>query len=236
VAGTAVLGARAALAGWTGIAVAMLGIAIVLTGYLARALLVARPRPRTGAAFLLTVAPQSLAVLTGLIAGRLSLRWLAAVALAPFACGLVTYVAVLKCFDLRQLRVGAGDHWVSGGALAITTLACAEIARAIGASRTTAEVTSVALWAATIAWLPVLIGAEIRWPRPRYDIRRWATVFPLGMYSVSTYAVGAATGWDARATVADAMAWSTLAAWVAATAGALRSATLLRPTDRRHRR
>ena len=48
------------------------------------------------------------------------------------------------------------------------------------------------LWALTIAWLPVLLAAEVLRPRLRYDVRRWSTVFPVGMYAACSFVVGAA--------------------------------------------
>ncbi|MBV9423964.1 MAG: hypothetical protein JOZ98_13700 [Solirubrobacterales bacterium] len=111
----------------------------------------------------------------------------------PFALGLVAFVLVLARFDFAQLRTGPGDQWVSGGALAISTLACAELARAQAASHIVSgihaplRIASVALWGLTMFWLPALIAGEARWPRPSYDPRRWATVFPLGMYSVMSW-------------------------------------------------
>ena len=47
--------------------------------------------------------------------------------LAPFLLGLGFYAFVIARFDLRQLVVGRGDHWVTGGALAISTLAAGRI-------------------------------------------------------------------------------------------------------------
>lgn len=48
------------------------------------------------------------------------------------------------------------------------------------------------LWGAAFGWLPVLLAAEGLRPRLRYDVRRWATVFPVGMYVACSFAVGAA--------------------------------------------
>ena len=36
-------------------------------------------------------------------------------------------------FDLRELLTGQGDHWVAGGALAISALAAGKITEAAGA-------------------------------------------------------------------------------------------------------
>jgi hypothetical protein len=41
----------------------------------------------------------------------------------------------------------------------------------------------------TMLWLPVLLLDEALHPRPRYDVRRWSTVFPVGMYAACSFAV-----------------------------------------------
>ena len=43
-------------------------------------------------------------------------------------------------------------------------------------------------------WLGPLIAAEAPRPRLSYDVRRWATVFPLGMYAACSFAVSQVTG------------------------------------------
>jgi Voltage-dependent anion channel len=229
VAGTAVLGARLALLGWYWAGWTLLAIATALCLTLVRGLRKARALPSSGAAFLLVVAPESLAVLAAVLAGRLGLRWFAFVALLPFAFGLCAYVLVLTRFDFAQLRTGAGDHWVSGGALAISTLACAELARAITTVRAVEglhdllRIATLVLWVLSMLWLPALIVGEARWPRWRYDVCRWATVFPLGMYAVMSFAAGAATGSAWLVSFGRAWAWVALAAWAATTLGAARA-------------
>jgi hypothetical protein len=46
-----------------------------------------------------------------------------------------------------------------------------------------------AIYVLALAWLPVLVTAEIALPRLRFDPRRWATVFPLCMYAAAGFAV-----------------------------------------------
>jgi tellurite resistance protein TehA-like permease len=45
-----------------------------------------------------------------------------------------------------------------------------------------------------MAWLPPLIISEIVRPRLGYDVRRWATVFPFGMYAACSFTVGQVAG------------------------------------------
>jgi hypothetical protein len=229
VAGTAVLGVRLTLLGWSWAGWTLLAIATTVCLMLLRVLRNARVLPSSGAAFLLVVAPQSLAVLAARLADRLSSRWLALAALFPFAFGLGAYVLVIARFDFAELRTGAGDHWVSGGALAISTLACGELSHAtatlpaLGGVHDPLRIASVVLWVLTVAWLPALVGAEALWTRGRYEVRRWATVFPLGMYAVMSFTVGAVTGAAWMVSLARAWAWVALAAWIAVTVGTARS-------------
>lgn len=122
--------------------------------------------------------------------------WLAAVAAAPLVLGLAFYAFVPLRVDLRELGVAPGDHWITGGALAIATLAASGIVMAARATHTLAGVVpalrtlALSLWLPAIAWLPVLVATELRYERLRYDLRRWSTVFPVGMYSACSFVAG----------------------------------------------
>ena len=119
-------------------------------------------------------------------------------ALALFVLGLCFYVFVICRFDLRQLAVGHGDHWITGGALAISTLAAGKLlagAKALailGGGGGVLKDVALALWVLTMLWLPVLLLAEVLRPRLSYDLQRWSTVFPFGMYAAASFVVGAA--------------------------------------------
>ena len=228
VAGTTVVGAGLTEFGWLWAGWVLLAIAAILYLVLLSEWMSERSIPTAGVGFLLVVAPESVAVLAATLADRVGIAWPALAALVPFVAGLGAYPVVLAHFDARvQLRRGAGDQWVSGGALAISTLACARIAEAtasyhdLAGLHATLRIASLVLCALTIAWLPVLVGAEIRSPRPTYDVRRWATVFPLGMYSVMSVATGEITSVQALVTFGKAWAWVALAAWVVTTLGSM---------------
>lgn len=234
VAATAVLGVRAAELGWSGAGWTSLAIATALYILVASILARAPGLPRTGIGFLLTVAPQSLAVLAASLAFFLRIAWPADFALAPFAVGLGSYLVVLMRFDYRELRAGDGDQWVAAGALAISTLACSEIGRAasaagtLGGAHSALRTATVVLWALTMAWLPVLLVAEASWPRPRYHLTRWATIFPLGMYAVMSISAGELLGAGWITNFGEAWSWLALAAWLAAAIGAARRLLRLR--------
>jgi tellurite resistance protein TehA-like permease len=225
VAGTAVLGVRTTLLGWTWAGWALLVIATTLPALVLPVLARAGPLPRTGGSFLVVVALQSVAVLAATLAASTSRSWPAFAALAPWASGLAAYPAVLVRFDVSELRHGAGDHWVSAGALAISTLSCAQIAYALSVAHGPSgfhdalRLASLALWSLTMAWLPALIAAELRWPRPGYDVARWATVFPLGMYSVMSTTTGRLAGVDGLVQFGHVAAWVALGAWIATALG-----------------
>jgi tellurite resistance protein TehA-like permease len=128
---------------------------------------------------------------------------------------------------------GPGDQWIGGGALAIASLACAEPTDAAGALASLGWLrpplgdAALGLWVATAAWLPVLAVDELRSPRLRYDVRRWSTVFPPGMYAVSSAAVGRAMSVSLLVSFARVWIWIALAVWLAvAIAGVQRARTL----------
>jgi hypothetical protein len=220
VAGTAVLGSRLTLLGWQTIGVALLVVAFCLWLVLVPHVLRAWKVPTVGVSFVLVVSTESLAVLGAILARRELLSWLAVLALVAVALGLAAYVFVLVRFDLRQLLVGHGDHWVAGGALAIATLASgetAEAARAVSSLNGLAgglDVAALVLWAAAFAWLPVLLACEIVAPRLTYDARRWSTVFPFGMYASCSFVVGDIRGIGGMVDFARAWTWVAFAVWL----------------------
>lgn len=231
VAGTAVLGARVALLGWTHVAAALLAIASCVWLALAPRVLRRWTTRTVGVSFVLAVSVESLAVLAAVIAALDRLRWLALVALGLLALGLLAYVFVLARFDVRQLLTGRGDHWVAGGALAIAALACgraAEAARSLGSLHGIADglgVTALAVWAAAVAWLPALLAAELARPRLAYDARRWSTVFPFGMYAACSFVVGDVEGVGGIRRFAAVWIWVALAVWLVVFVALLRRAT-----------
>jgi tellurite resistance protein TehA-like permease len=228
VAATAVLGARATGLGWSGVAAAL----FVLAGLLWLILLplvVSRPAARvSGVAFMATVSTQSLAVLAAQLAVRVKAPRLLYVGLVLLVLGLLLYLFVLARFDFRQLFVGRGDHWVSGGALAISALGAARITlgarglHVLSAWSGSLDTLTLTLWALAAAWLPALIFAEALRPRLGYDVRRWATVFPVGMYAACSFDTGRAAGVSGLISFAQVWVWLAFALWLIVMAGSLR--------------
>ncbi|TQC43647.1 hypothetical protein EEB14_41885 [Rhodococcus sp. WS4] len=203
VAATSVLGTRCALLGWEPVAVAALVITVVAWIVLMPAVIRHWVSPTVGVHFLMCVATQAIAVLGATLAIAATAWWLAAAALLVFGLGLGFYVAVLVRFSFDQLRVGAGDHWVFAGGLAISALAAGKLADAAvvvewpGVLHRTLQVGAVVIVGIALASYAVLVVCEIRWPRVRYDVRRWSTAFPMGMTSAAalTDAAAAEAAW-----------------------------------------
>jgi tellurite resistance protein TehA-like permease len=230
VAGTAVLGSRLLIAGLRVEAVVLLIAALAMWLGLYVAVLRSRQVPRSGVSFMLVVAVQSLSVLAALIAAAERSAWMPYAALAACGLGLALYPFVLWRFDLREVLVGAGDHWVAGGALAISALALSELSLtatrvdvlvgAVSALNTLA----VVVWGAAAAWLLPLVAGEVLMPRLDYDLRRWSTVFPVGMYAVASFEVARAARLHWLRGFAGANVWLAVAVWVVVVAGMARHA------------
>jgi tellurite resistance protein TehA-like permease len=70
------------------------------------------------------------------------------------------------------------------------------------------------LWGFSIFWLPVLLVAEVIRPRLRYDVRRWATVFPVGMYAACSFLAGSAAHVSAITEFARIWVWVGVPVWL----------------------
>lgn len=207
VAGTAVLGTRFTMLGWRWAAIALGAISLGLWLALLGPVLRNATGPAAGASFMPTVSTEALAVLAAVLGIREHAGWLQDGALVLFAGGLLLYAWVLARFDVRELLNGRGDHWVSGGALAISALAAGTITEQ-------PDPVAIAVWVAAMLWLPALIAAELARPRLRYDVARWATVFPVGMYAACSSAVGTRLDAPALTRFAAVWTWVAFAVWL----------------------
>jgi tellurite resistance protein TehA-like permease len=177
--------------------------------------LVRRRRSRlSGSALLAVVAPESLAIAAAILGRRFDTEALTLAGEALWATGLAAYLLLAPGIGRRLLREHfLPDDWIAMGALAIATLAAAELGQAHAA---------FALWIVATLWLPPLLAFELHRGVRRYELRRWATVFPLGMYAVATYEAGRVDRIGALAEVADVAFWIAVAAWILAGAGLVR--------------
>ena len=228
VAATAVLGTRVAALGWLWVGTALLGMAFALWCALLAPVLAHWVTPTVGVSLMLAVSTESLATLSATIAEGEHEPWLLDAALVHFVLGLAFYAFVMARFDHGELMRGRGDQWVTGGALAISTLAAGHIALTADALRVLdgvhAELRAVALalWGVTVAWLPIVLGAELLRPRLGYDVRRWSTVFPIGMYAACSYVVGTTAAAPAITEFARVWTWAGVAVWLVVAVATLR--------------
>jgi len=231
VAATCVLGTRLSLLGRHTLAEALLAPAAVLWPGLLVGVVGHWRRRMPGGVFLCCVATQGLVVLAATLAAAEATAWLAHTALVLFWLGLVLYGFALTRFDRRQVVEGPGDQWIAGGALAISALAGAQLLAADGPrlylwnddDRGALRAVTVALLVLDLACYAVLFVAEVLRPRLRYDVRRWATVFPMGMTATATLSVSAALDIPWLEGPGKVLLWVAVAAWLAVAAGAVRS-------------
>jgi tellurite resistance protein TehA-like permease len=200
IAGTAVLGTRLAMQDYHVAAVALLAVSGLGWALLLMPVLRHWKTPTLGISFVLCVATEGLAVLGATLAITYRAGWLVSTAVAVLVLGLAFYVFTAARFDLHELFTGHGDHWVAGGALAISALAAGKITEAAGALGQFSQqhqiltASTLVLWCLAMVWLFPLIVGEVLRPRLSYDVRRWATVFPLGMYAACSFTAGQVTG------------------------------------------
>lgn len=226
VAATTVLGTRLTALGWQTVAAALLGLAVVLWPVLTLHVVRHWRRRMPGVAFLVCVATQGIAVLAAVLADAGHHEWLAEAALVFFVLGLLLYLAALLRFDLREVEGGAGDHWVAGGALSISALAGSKLTASpvwTGAAHTALRTVTLIVLALSLVWYVVLLGAELRHPRPRYDIRRWSTVFPLGMTAAACLSVADPAGIAWLRPLGEVLLWIAVAACLLTCAAMLAS-------------
>ncbi|MGX1271874.1 tellurite resistance/C4-dicarboxylate transporter family protein [Streptomyces phaeoluteigriseus] len=229
VAATAVLGTRLTGTGRPVLAWALLALAAVLWPVLLANVVRHWGRRMPGSVFLCCVATQALAVLAASLARTESVAWPAHAALVLFWLGLGLHGLALAHFDPRQVREGPGDHWVAGGSLAISALAGSRLLAAgdgglylwNGDDRDVLRTVTVALLVLDLAGYAVLLVAEVLYPRTRYDVSRWATVFPMGMTAVATLSVAAAVDVPWLRGPGEVLLWVAVAACTAVAAGAV---------------
>ncbi|MCT4351985.1 tellurite resistance/C4-dicarboxylate transporter family protein [Streptomyces sp. Je 1-79] len=235
VAATTVLGVRVALLGWTTPAAVLLVVSAVLWAVLLTAVLRHLRAGMPGGVFLICVATEALAVLGAALTPSAG-DWLARTALVFFLLGLLLYLAALLRFDFRQVVEGAGDQWVAGGAMAISALAGSKLLATgvwTGVTHTSLRNTTVFLLSVDLVWYVVLVVGELLRPRLGYDVRRWATVFPMGMTATACLSTSAAAAIVWLDGFGEALLWIASAAWVVTLVGTIRTIPRRRPAAAR---
>jgi hypothetical protein len=186
-----------------------------------------------GAWELASVGTSGLAIVAIRIAHLTSERWLLAVAVPLWLAalclyGLMTWLIVWRTLAARQSFAGfEPDTWILMGGLAIATLAGDKIhGMAAGWLGRAVLVVTVVAWVLATLWIPPLIYFGLlrisRGPeRLHFAGVWWALVFPLGMYSVATYAMAAELSRPSMITVSLVFFWDALAAWLIVVAAGL---------------
>jgi tellurite resistance protein TehA-like permease len=196
----------------------------------------------TGAWLLAVVATQSISVLSSLIAQhwnqpyRLEVNFFA---LSMWLWGGMLYIWMIALIFYRYMfyKFSPSDltppYWINMGAMAISTLAGA---RLIGNSGDAPFLHSllpflkgftVFYWATGTWWIPMLVILALwrysyqRFPLT-YDPLYWGAVFPLGMYTVSTFEMARVMDLGFLLWIPRLFAYVAIAAWAAAFVGLLR--------------
>ena len=124
----------------------------------------------------------------------------------------------------------APPYWINMGAVAISTLAGALLVAAAPASPVLDELMpflkgmTLLFWATATWWIPMLVILGVwrhlirRYPL-RYDPLYWGAVFPLGMYTVSTFRLGQIVDVPVLMAIPRLFIWVALLAWTAALVG-----------------
>ena len=253
VAGSEVLGARLAGAGYQPVTVLLLilgGLAWLLLGYGIPLALITRRGQQSaleganGTWFLWTVGTQSIAVAITSLARPVPSA-LAALAVLLWAAGVVLYLitaaavlASLLHFPVRPAALRPAS-WVFMGAAAISVLAGARLLTLPAGALLTAvhpvlAGLSVILWAFGTWLLPLLAGLSA-WRHLaggiplRYEPGLWSMVFPLGMYCVASEALGHAVRVPWLVSVGHLGSYLAFTAWVVVFAAML-AALVSRPS------
>lgn len=157
---------------------------------------------------------------------------LPAIAVCLWGVGVMLYLILIVIIFLRLLLVEVTPkemgpaYWIAMGATAISVRAAAGII-ALHGPHATDLVTqlrpfivglSVVLWSFGTWWIPLLIAFGIwryllRGYSRDYEPRLWSVVFPLGMYTVASYTLGRAAGFNFMISVARVWVFVGVAAW-----------------------
>ena len=193
-------------------------------------------REFNGTWFIWVVGTQSLAIAAvGLVGAShdAALRQsLAETAVCLWGVGIVLYLVLVVIIFLRLMvvEVTPGEmgpaYWIAMGATAISVRAAAGLlvlpsrvgGFPIGELHSFVVGTSVVLWSFGTWWIPLLVLFGLwrhvvrRYPLS-YEPRLWSMVFPLGMYTVASYTLGKAAGFDFMVDIARVWVFVGVVAW-----------------------
>jgi len=250
VAGTCVLGTQnmlvvgaqtaATVLWWFGLVLWFVVMYTFLTAVTTRARKPTLARGINGAWLIAAVATQSVVVLRGVIDTTTAPpEPVQLQVIAMFMIGSMLYLAIIPLIFYRLTFVPLSSrdfsppYWINMGAVAITALAGSIL---ILRGETWPLVTpllpflrglTVFFWAVASWWIPFLF-ALMSWryfwvgDRFTYEPSVWGMIFPLGMYTTSTYQFSRAMGYEILGTIATALLLVAVVAWLLAMAGLAR--------------
>ncbi|MBN9310298.1 tellurite resistance/C4-dicarboxylate transporter family protein [Devosia sp.] len=250
VAGTCVLGTQNVLViGATGVGTALwwvgliLWFAIMYTFFTAVTVRARKPtlkRGINGAWLIAAVSTQSVVVLRGVIdTGAPPPDAIQFQVIAMFLIGCMLYLAIIPLIFYRLTFVPMSredfspPYWINMGAVAITALAGSVLILRGETWPLLAPLLpflrgfTFFFWAVASWWIPFLLLLMLWryvWMRDcfTYEPAVWGMVFPLGMYTTSTYQFDRAMGYGFLNLIPEVLVFVALAAWVLAMAGLAR--------------
>ncbi|MBI4247694.1 MAG: tellurite resistance/C4-dicarboxylate transporter family protein [Candidatus Rokubacteria bacterium] len=222
------------------------GLWLVLMYAFLLAVMVRSPKPPlqaglNGGWLVIVVATQSIAVLGATLAGAVA-GWREPVlflALVMYLLGCMLYVVLISLIFYRLTFFALAPealtppYWINMGALAITTLAGATLIAEAAAwpfLRTLVPfLTGLTLlfWATGTWWIPLLVALGLWRHVARrlpvvYEPAYWSLVFPVGMYTASTWELERALGTGMLAWIPRYVVYIALVAWTVTFIGLLR--------------
>jgi tellurite resistance protein TehA-like permease len=211
------------------------------------AVMVRESKPDLGAGihggwFIAVVATQSVSILASFLAPRYpaSGQGLLFAAFCLYLLGGLLYLVLITLILYRLAFFPLAPaglppvYWVAMGAAAITTLAGARLMLDAGQWPFLSGILpflrgfTLLFWAAAAWWIPLLTILGVwrhlvrRFPL-RYETGYWSLVFPLGMYTASTFVLARGEGLAFLAVISRYFIWVAFAAWLLTFAGMIAS-------------
>lgn len=250
VAGTCVLGTQnVVVIGATGVGMLLwwfgLGLWFAIMYTFFTAVTVRRRKPTlargiNGAWLIAAVSTQAVVVLRGVLnTATPPPEMIQFQVIAMFMIGAMLYLAIIPLIFYRLTFVPLSHtdfsppYWINMGAVAISTLAGSILIQRAGVWPLLGPLLpflkgfTFFFWAVASWWIPflfALMGWRYLWQRDRftYEPAVWGMIFPLGMYTTSTFQFDRAMGYGFLDPIPEVLVYVALAAWALAISGLAR--------------